>query len=247
MKKIILLPTILLSLLILQSSTLARKTGSAAVAQEVPEHLATKPAEKGVQRHLQMNKRSQQGNVDLAFVGDSITQAWEGGGKAVWAKYYGKRNAANYGTSGDRTEHVLWRIDNGNFDGISPKLIVIMIGTNNTGHRKEEAQKTADGIRAILQRLQKKTPDSKILLLGIFPRGEKPDDAKRIQNEAVNAIIKDYADNQTIHYLDIGDQFKNQDGTLPRNIMPDSLHLKPAGYEIWSKAIEPKVKELMGE
>lgn len=200
-----------------------------------------------MKRHQRMNERSKQGGVDLAFVGDSITQAWEGGGKQVWAEYYAKRNAANYGISGDRTEHVLWRIDNGNFDGIKPKLVVIMIGTNNTGHRKEEPQQTADGIRAIIQRLQKKTPESKILLLGIFPRGFKPDDAKRKQNEAINEIIKGYADGKSIHFLDIGKKFKAEDGTLPKDIMPDSLHLRPAGYEIWAKAIEPKVKELMGE
>ena len=222
----------------------------APVDKEVPESLATKPEPREggwMKRHEMMNKRTQQGGVDLAFVGDSITQSWEGGGKGVWAKYYAERNAANYGFSGDRTEHVLWRIDNGNFEGISPKLIVLMIGTNNTGHRSEDAQDTADGIRAIIQRLRKKTPDSKILLLGIFPRGEQPDAAKRKQNEAINAIIKSYADGKMIHYLDIGDKFKNEDGTLPKDIMPDSLHLKPAGYEIWAEAIEPKVKELMGE
>ena len=223
---------------------------AAAVDKNVPDHLATKPeprAKGWMTRHERMNKRTQAGKVDLAFVGDSITQAWEGPGKTVWAKYYGERNAANYGISGDRTEHVLWRIDHGNFDGIEPKLIVIMIGTNNTGHRSEPAQHTADGIRAILQRLREKTPKSKILLLGVFPRGEQPDTAKRKQNEAVNEIIKGYADDKTIFFLDIGDEFKGDDGTLPKDIMPDSLHLNPAGYEIWAKAIEPQVKELMGE
>ena len=174
-------------------------------------------------------------------------QGWEGRGKDVWAKFYGERNAANYGISGDRTEHVLWRIDNGNFEGITPKLIVIMIGTNNTGHRKEEPQHTADGIRAILQRLRAKTPDSKILLLGIFPRDQKPDGAKRQQNEAINEIISGYADGKTIHFLDISGKFKNEDGTLPKDIMPDFLHLSTPGYEIWAEAIEPKVKELMGK
>jgi beta-glucosidase len=220
------------------------------VDKPVPECLATKPEPREggwMKRHETMNKRTQQGGVDLAFVGDSITQGWEGAGKKTWAKYYAGRNAANYGISGDRTEHVLWRIDNGNFEGISPKLIVIMIGTNNTGHRTEPAQETADGIRAILQRLRKMTPESKILLLGVFPRGERPDAAKRKQNEAINAIVKGYADGETIHYLDIKEEFENEDGTLPKDIMPDSLHLRSAGYEIWAEAIEPKVKELMGE
>ncbi|MGI9242448.1 MAG: platelet-activating factor acetylhydrolase IB subunit, partial [Verrucomicrobiales bacterium] len=199
------------------------------------------------EEHEQFNQLAKQGGGELVFLGDSITEGWGQHGQEIWNQYYGQRKALNLGSGGDRTQHVLWRIDNGNFEGISPKLIVIMIGTNNTGHRSEEAQDTADGIRAIIQRLRKKTPDSKILLLGVFPRGEKPDDAKRKQNEAINEIIKVYADDKSIYYLDIAEKFKNDDGTLPKDIMPDSLHLKPAGYEIWAEAIEPKVKELMGE
>ena len=253
MKKLSLTRYVFLAVALVSASApgiVLAQESTAAVDKPIPENLATKPMPREggwLKRHEMMNQRTQQGGVDLAFVGDSITQAWEGGGKAVWQKYYAGRNAANYGISGDRTEHVLWRIDNGNFEGITPKLIVIMIGTNNTGHRSEPAQDSADGIRAILQRLRKKTPESKILLLGVFPRGEKPDDAKRKQNEAINEIIKTYADGKTIHYLDVGNKFKNEDGTLPKDIMPDSLHLKPAGYEIWAEAIEPKVKELMGE
>ncbi|MEK6701692.1 MAG: GDSL-type esterase/lipase family protein, partial [Planctomycetota bacterium] len=87
-------------------------------------------------RHENFNKISKEGKAQLVFLGDSITEGWEGGGKETWAKHYASRQAANFGVSGDRTEHVLWRLDNANFDGLKPKLIVIMIGTNNTGHRK---------------------------------------------------------------------------------------------------------------
>ncbi|MEZ5301306.1 MAG: platelet-activating factor acetylhydrolase IB subunit [Verrucomicrobiales bacterium] len=223
---------------------------STALNEPVPEHVATTPAPRDggwMKRHESMNERTKKGGVDLAFVGDSITQGWEGKGRKVWEEFYGKRNAANYGISGDRTEHVLWRIDNGNFDGISPKLIVIMIGTNNTGHKSSDAGQTADGIRAILQRLQKKTPDSKILLLGVFPRGATPDDAMRKMNEEVNAKIKAYADGKKIQFLDIGDKFLGEDGKLSREVMPDLLHLNEASYRTWAEAIEPKVKELLGE
>jgi lysophospholipase L1-like esterase len=212
-----------------------------------------------MKRHEGFNVISKQGEAPLVFLGDSITQGWSGKGKATWEKYYTPRKAANFGIGGDRTEHVLWRLDHGNFDGLSPKLIVLMIGTNNTGHvgrpQKElngatyqcSAEQTAEGVKQILEALKKKCPKSKILLLGIFPRGEKPSDAMRRQNEATNALIAKFADGQTVQFLDIGQTFLQPDGTLTREIMPDLLHLSEAGYDKWAAALEPKVKELLGE
>ncbi len=212
-----------------------------------------------VKRHESFNAISKQGTATLVFLGDSITQGWEGKGKATWEKFYAKRNAANFGIGGDRTEHVLWRLDNGNFDGLKPKLIVLMIGTNNTGHvgraQKElngaiyacSAEQTAEGVKAIVSKLQTKAPEAKILLLGIFPRGEKPADAMRQQNEATNAIIAKLADGKQVHFLDIGKAFLQPDGTLTREVMPDLLHLSEKGYDMWAEAIDPKIKELLGE
>lgn len=212
-----------------------------------------------VKRHESFNAISKQGTATLVFLGDSITQGWEGKGKATWEKFYAKRNAANFGIGGDRTEHVLWRLDNGNFDGLKPKLIVLMIGTNNTGHvgraQKElngaiyasSAEQTAEGVKAIVSKLQTKVPEAKILLLGIFPRGEKPTDAMRQQNEATNAIIAKLADGKQVHFMDIGKTFLQPDGTLPREVMPDLLHLSEKGYDMWAEAIDPKIKELLGE
>ena len=117
-----------------------------------------------------MNARVKQGNVDLIFIGDSITHGWEEAGKDVWQKFYGKRNAVNLGIGGDQTQHVLWRLDHGNIDGISPKLAVIMIGTNNAGSGQQPEQ-IAEGIKAIVEQLRAKLPETKILLLAIFPRG----------------------------------------------------------------------------
>ena len=212
-----------------------------------------------VKRHESFNAISKQGTATLVFLGDSITQGWEGKGKATWEKFYAKRNAANFGIGGDRTEHVLWRLDNGNFDGLKPKLIVLMIGTNNTGHvgraQKElngaiyasSAEQTAEGVKAIVGKLQAKAPEAKILLLGIFPRGEKPTDAMRQQNEATNVIIAKLADSKQVHFMDIGKTFLQQDGTLTREVMPDLLHLSEKGYDMWAEAIDPKIKELLGE
>ncbi len=198
-----------------------------------------------MKRHDAMNARVKEGNVDLVFIGDSITQGWEGSGKAVWKEFYGERNAVNLGIGGDRTQHVIWRLNNGNLEGISPKLAVIMIGTNNSGTNSSE--QIAEGTTAIVDQLKKKSPTTKILVLGVFPRGETPADAKRQVNEKTNAIVATLADNEQVFYLDIGKSFLQDDGTLSREIMPDLLHLSEKGYTIWAESIEPQVAKLMAE
>ena len=195
-------------------------------------------------RHQSMNERVKKGNVDMICIGDSITHGWEGDGKDLWAKFYEKRNAVNLGISGDKTQHVLWRLDNGNIDGISPKLAVIMIGTNN--HKDNTAEEIAEGITAIVKKLRDKLPNMKILLLGVFPREEKPGEFRK-KLIKVNEIISKLADNQSIFFQDIGSEFLTADGTLPKDIMPDALHPNTKGYEIWANAIEPMVAKLMGE
>ena len=185
--------------------------------------------------------------VDLLFIGDSITHGWENAGKATWAKYYAERNAFNIGFSGDRTEHVLWRLQNGAVEGIAPKVAVIMIGTNNAGHRQEASALTATGIKAILDDLQTRLPKTKILLLAVFPRGATPEDKLRKLNVGTNAIIKDYADNNRVFFLDLADKFLDDKGNLPREIMPDLLHPKQKGYGIWAEAMEPTLKKLLAE
>jgi beta-glucosidase len=204
------------------------------------------PREGGwMKRHESFNERVRKGNVDLIFIGDSITQGWEGPGKQVWDEFYGKRNAVNLGISGDRTQHVLWRLDHGNIDGISPKLAVVMIGTNNSGSNTSE--QIAEGVKAIVEKLKDKLPKTKILVLGIFPRGADGGDPRRKVNEGANERIARLADGQQVHYLDIGKNFLATDGTLSKEVMPDLLHLNEKSYRIWAQSIEPKVKELMGE
>ena len=185
--------------------------------------------------------------VDLLMIGDSITHGWEDKGKATWDKHYAHRNALNLGFGGDRTEHVIWRFQNGAIDDISPKLAVVMIGTNNTGHRRENPEHTAIGIKRVVSELRLRLPNTKILLLDIFPRGVDQEDEFRKINNAVNEIIKDYADEKKVWFLSIGDQFLEDGNVLPKTVMPDLLHPNDKGYEIWAEAMEPMIRKLMDE
>lgn len=198
-------------------------------------------------RFVENSQKSKEGNYDIVFIGDSITDFWRNTGSKEFQAYFSKYKTLNLGYSADRTEHVLWRLQNGEFDGANPKLIVLMIGTNNTGHRfkKETARDTADGIQAIIQLLRQKSPQSKILLFGIFPRAELVNDQLRQRNREVNKIISKYADNKHIFYLDINQKFLNKDFSLPKKIMPDLLHPNAAGYQIWAEAIIPYVKQIV--
>jgi lysophospholipase L1-like esterase len=195
-------------------------------------------------RHQSMNDRVKKGNVDLLFIGDSITQGWEGESKKVWDEFYGKRNAVNLGIGGDQTQHVLWRLEHGNIDGISPKLAVLMIGTNNS--HSNPSRETAAGVRAIVRKLREKLPDTKVLVLAVFPRGADANDNLRKVNDGVNERIKRLDDGKNVTVLDIGPKFLEADAKLSKEIMPDLLHLSPKGYQIWAEAIEPEVAKVMG-
>ena len=208
------------------------------------------------QRHERFNRRVKDGDIGLIFLGDSITEGWEGAGREVWRKYYGDRKAVNLGIGGDRTQHVLWRLDHGNLAGLdrpvrpgaaTPKLVVLMIGTNNSNGNDNTAEEIADGIVAIVEKLREKLPQTKVLLLAIFPRGEKPDDQRRKNADASRLAASRVTDGKNVVYLDIGRNFLQADGTLTKDIMPDLLHLSPQGYEIWAGAIESKVQQLMQE
>jgi len=212
------------------------------------QHSAVKPVPRGggwMKRHQSFNTRVAKGNVDLVFIGDSITQGWEGRGKGVWAKYYGKRNTVNLGIGGDRTQHVIWRLDNGNLKDITPKAAVIMIGTNNSGNNS--SKEIADGVEVIVKQIRTKSPKTQILLLGVFPRGTNNADIRRQVNEGANKIFSKLDDGKHVHYLDIGPKFLQKDGTLTREIMPDLLHLSQKGYTIWAESIEAKLANLLDE
>jgi lysophospholipase L1-like esterase len=217
-------------------------TGLPACAQG-PETVIPRPRDGApADMHLQFLKRAKQGGVDLLFLGDSITQGWND--NAAWKRSYGPRNAANFGIGGDRTQHVLWRIDNGELEGIEPKVIVLMIGTNNVS--SASADEIALGITAIVENLRHRLPKAKILLLGVFPRGEKPNPGREKLN-AVNAKIARLDDGTHVKFLDIGKSFLNEEGTISREIMPDFLHLSTKGYRIWADAMEPTLWQMLDE
>lgn len=185
--------------------------------------------------------------VDLVFLGDSITQAWETNGRDYWDKYYGSLNALNLGCNGDCTEHVLWRLAHGAVDGIAPKLLVLLIGTNNTGHRQDDAEETLLGIQQIISLLLEKLPTSNILLLSIFPRSAKSTQRLRVINDAVNSLIPSLCDQQKIYHLDISHHFLASNGLLTKEIMSDFLHLNTDQYKVWAEAMRPYITKLMIE
>jgi len=203
-----------------------------------------------MKRHEAFLERAKQGNIDLLCLGDSITNGWSGQDKdgkgpiEVWERHYAPRKAANFGIGGDRTQHVLWRIENGEVDGISPKVAMLMIGTNNQGVNTSD--EIAEGIEAIVKALRTRLPQTKILLLAVFPRGEKPGPARE-KLAAVNKRISKLDDGEMIKYLDIGPKFLNEDGTISKEIMPDFLHLKRVGYRIWADAVEPTLWSMLDE
>ncbi len=182
----------------------------------------------------------------IVFVGDSITQGWESKGKAEWTKNYAPYKSLNRGISGDETQHVLWRLENGETTGLNPKLFVVMIGTNNVGHGTASPEKTAEGVKAIVDKLLALHPKSKVLLLSVFPRAEKPADKARENVVQLNKALSKMGDGSKVTYLDIFDKFLAADGTLSKDIMPDLLHPNAKGYAIWADAIRSKVEEVVG-
>ncbi len=193
--------------------------------------------------HDKFVKIAQEGTAELVFLGDSITAGW-GRQQPIWDKAFGTYKPANFGIGGDRTQHVLWRIKNGELDVIKPKAIVLMIGTNNSA--TDSAEGISKGITAIVETIRSKQPQAKLLLLAVFPRGEKlSPNPQRDKLKEVNATIAKLDDGKHIHFLDIGEKFLQPDGSLSKEIMPDFLHLSPAGYQIWADAISEKLAALM--
>lgn len=205
--------------------------------------------------HESFLARGKSGPIGVLFLGDSITEGW---GKAphVWEKYFGQYQPANFGIGGDRTQHVIWRIENGELDGISPKVLVLMIGTNNSGDYNGAEIAAAD--KKIIELIQAKLPGTKILLHAIFPRGPRKNKEGVITYEAVldaqkrmvainaaNAELAKLDNGTTIRYLDINARFLGNDSTIPHIIMPDQLHPNAAGYQLWAEAVKPLLDEMM--
>lgn len=186
------------------------------------------------------------GPCDIVFIGDSITQGWEGNGRNVWAKYYGEKKCLNFGVGGDRTQHVLWRFENGQLSELKPKAAVLMIGTNNSNRDDNSEADILEGCQAIVKQIRERLPETKLLICGIFPRG-KTFSTQRGKILQVNQALARLADGDMIRYVDFGSQLVQDDGSIAKEIMPDYLHLSEQGYEIWAQAIEPQLKHMLGE
>jgi len=185
------------------------------------------------------------GACDAVFLGDSITSAWDGNGANVLADLRKTYRILTLGIGGDRVQHNIWRVRNGELDGYRTKLVAVMIGTNNNYGDKPDA--VAAGIKVLLAEIRAKQPKAKIVLCAIFPRGQEPTDRMRIQNEAVNKVIKTYANGRDIVWLDFNDRLVQPDGTISKDLMPDYLHPREAGYRIWADALLPYLKEAKGK
>lgn len=182
--------------------------------------------------------------IDLAFIGDSITRRWRGdGNKEVWNKYWGSYRAVNMGIGGDATQNVLWRLKNGQLEGYQARLFVVMIGTNNCWGRTTVPADVAAGVKEILDLIQSKQPQAKVLLLSILPVGEKPNPGRETR-AAINTLISKFHGGP-VEYLDISAKFLQPDRTISKEVMPDHLHLAPRGYEIWSEAIQDRVRAIL--
>lgn len=184
---------------------------------------------------------------DIVMVGDSITHRWEregGEGRALFAQLKKTYRILNLGYGGDRTEHVLWRMENGELEGYKTKLFTLMIGTNN---RDRNPNDIALGVRRILDVIRAKHPEAKTVLMPIFPRGADPSDAHRVRNEKVNEIIRNYADGKDVVWFDFNAKFLEDGGKLTKRVMNDLLHPNENGYQIWLDAISPLFKRYLGK
>lgn len=199
----------------------------------------TETEERWITRHKQKLEEVKKGNIDLVLIGDSITAYGER--QRLYESYFGKRNTLNLGFGGDRTQNVLYRLRNGEINGISPKLVVLLIGTNNCGNRPED---TVLGIKAIIAELRRRLPNSKILLLSILPRAAgSPND----NNMAVNKLLPPLADGETVMHLDMNSRFLNADGSLITDLFhSDFVHVSDKGYQVWWETMEPVVSAMLG-
>ncbi|CAN5245301.1 hypothetical protein BH11PSE2_BH11PSE2_03700 [soil metagenome] len=206
---------------------------------------ATEPRPRDDARHKAFLEIANKGDIDILFVGDSITDWWQQAnrGLPVWQERYVPLKAADFGIAGDTTQGVLWRMQNGELDGFKAKLIVLMLGTNNI-NRNDNAD-IAAGDAAIIAEFRKHQPQAKVLILGIFPRGAAPDNPFRPKIKEINGYLAKLADNRKVYYLDIGDKFLTADGTLTTEIMADGLHPTTKGYVVWADAQDPTIKKLM--
>lgn len=195
-------------------------------------------------RHEGVLKQIAGTNPDILMIGDSITHGWDNHGE-IWEAHFGEYSMVNMGFGGDRTQHVLWRLEHGEIEGISPRLAVLMIGTNNSNRSDNTAEEIGDGIAAICVKLRAELPEMEILVLAIFPRGEGPSSQREKNRAASNAAEKWAKSDAHVYYLNFGGAFLDSNEMLPEDVMPDFLHPNAKGYEIWASEMEDEVNRLL--
>jgi lysophospholipase L1-like esterase len=193
-------------------------------------------------RHNGFVTRAKQGNIDVVLLGDSITDGWNNSGRAIWQKEFPNWKMANFGIGGDTCQAVLYRINNGEFDGYKAKAIMVMLGTNNT--RSYTGEEIGAAMTKIVGILKEKQPEAKILLLAIFPRGTGPDDPYRVKVNVANKILAKL-DGGNVKYLSINDKLMDKNGKLV-GFGGDNLHPNAQGYQIWADAVKTQLTEWMG-
>jgi lysophospholipase L1-like esterase len=242
------------ALAVAQTATPVAPAAPVAMSVAEPPDASTAIPKTGSTRFFQLHEsflaRGKAGPIGVLFLGDSITEGWN---KAphIWEHYFGQYQPANFGIGGDWTQHVLWRIENGELDGISPKVVVFMLGTNNSGLHSGEQIAAAD--KKIVELIRAKLPAARVLLLAIFPRGPRnnrdgtpePWEKRMAAIAAANAELAKLDDGNMVRFLDINARFLGNDGTIPKIIMPDQLHPNAAGYQLWAEAIQKPLAELM--
>ncbi len=206
--------------------------------------------ENGRIAHAQLVEKARSGKIDLYFIGDSITRRWGATDYpeflAHWKKNFHGWNAGNFGWGGDSTHHLLWRLQNGMFDGVSPKVVVVQAGTNNIGDgsKPERAADAAEGVEALVAFVRAAAPGAAIIVTAVFPRNDSP--ASNALIAEANARIAKLADGGRIRFLNINDRLADENGVLFEGVAVDRLHLSLKGYEIWARALEPHLLELLG-
>jgi lysophospholipase L1-like esterase len=224
---------------------LAALPGAARAADDPPlKAVSRKDNPVWMARHAALLERAKKG-ADVVFLGNSLTQGWEGpdGGEA-WKKHFEPLKAANFGAGGDRTEHVLWRVTEGQeLQGLKPKVIVLQVGGSNLA--ANSADEIVEGITALVRELSRQKPEARVLLLGLLPRGAKANDKFRDKIKEVNKGLDGLGDGKKVRYLDAGAKFLDKEGDLIEETMPDGLHPSAKGYALWAEAIKGPLEEML--
>jgi lysophospholipase L1-like esterase len=209
-----------------------------------PEAASTPASVVGTSGHNKLLKLAADKNRQLIFLGDSITAYWLRAGLPVWTKYYAPYDAGDFGIPGETTDQTLGHITGGILDGLHPKAVVILIGTNNVGKLHDQPEWVAAGIQKVVTSVREKLPQSQIILMGVFPCGHQ-NDARRAKIEIINGIISKTDFGPQVHYLDIGAKFLDPSGDLPKELFPDLLHPSAQGYQIWAENMQPTLDPLL--